>query len=189
MARRTAVRAPVATTRGFLLAVALVVVAGCATTQPTQTSMRDPSADFTAFHTFGWSAVAAAGQPLTLVDQNVRAAIAQELQRRGYTEAQDKPDLAFSFESASSEKLQNNPVRIGIGIGSWGSSGGGSVSVGSPSVHKVQQGTLVIHAVDTARNTEVWQGQYEGNVGGGTPSAAEISRAVAAAMKDFPARQ
>ena len=80
-------------------------------------------------------------------------------------------------------------MRIGIGIGSWGGSGGGSISVGSPSVQTVQQGTLVIHAIDTARNAEVWQGQYEGKLGGGKPGAAEINRAVKAAMKDFPARQ
>lgn len=189
MPRRTAVRAPGATLPAILLAAALAALAGCAATEPSgPASMRDPAANFAAFRTFGWSAPAA-GQPLTLADQNVRAAIALELQRRGYSEAQEKPDLAFTFEATSAEKLQNNPVRIGIGIGSWGSSGGGSISVGSPSVQTVKQGTLVIHAIDTARNAEVWQGQYEGKLGGGKPGAAEINRAVKAAMKDFPARQ
>jgi hypothetical protein len=73
-------------------------------------------------------------------------------------------------------------------MGSWGGSFGGSVSVGSPSVRNYREGTLVIHAIDNVRNAEVWQGRVSGKITKGSTEAAAVTSAVAAAMKDFPAR-
>jgi hypothetical protein len=47
----------------------------------------------------------------------------------------------------------------------------------------------VIHAVDVARNAEVWQGQVSSRLGKGSTEPAAIAAAVATAMRDFPARQ
>ena len=55
-------------------------------------------------------------------------------------------------------------MRVGIGIGSWGGNMGGSVSMGSPSVRNFTEGTLVVHAIDNARNAEVWQGRVSGKM-------------------------
>jgi hypothetical protein len=63
------------------------------------------------------------------------------------------------------------------------------MSVGSPSLRNYQEGTLVIHAIDNARNAEVWQGRISGKVTKGSTEAAAVTTAVQAAMKDFPARQ
>ena len=123
-----------------------------------------------------------------LLDQNIRAAITAQLASRGYVAATEKPDLLIVYETASASKVESNPVRIGIGVGSWGSSVGGSVNVGSPSVRNYKEGSLVIHAVDAARNAEVWQGQVSGKLSKGATDAASINQAVAKAMKDFPAR-
>jgi hypothetical protein len=155
--------------------------------------MRDPKADFTAFRTFGWTSgngVDAGDQPLRLLDGNIRSAVTAELTRRGYAEAAAgaTPDLRIAYETASADKIENNPVRVGIGIGSWGGNVGGSVNVGSPSVRNFKEGTLVVHAVDTARNAEVWQGRVSGRITEGSLEQAAIARAVAAAMQDFPAR-
>jgi glucose dehydrogenase len=150
--------------------------------------MRDPAANFAAFKTYGWIATATPDRPLGLNDQAIRSAISSELQRRGYVESADQPDLRIAFETASTQKVENNPVRIGLGIGSWGSNVGGSVNVGSPSVRSYQEGTLVIRAVDAARNAEVWQGSVSSKLGTGGADSASLSQAVARAMKDFPAR-
>ena len=97
-----------------------------------------------------------------LLDANIRAAIVDVMQRKGYVEAPagTTPDLRIAYETAKTEKLENNPVRVGIGVGSWGGNMGGSVSMGSPSVRNFSEGTLVVHAIDTARNVEVtaWGG-------------------------------
>lgn len=171
--------------------IALVLMAGCASAPPEPQSMRDPAANFAAFRTFGWApAPAAAGhdEPLALLDKNIRAAIASEMKRKGYEESQENPDLKISFETAKAEKVENNPVRIGIGVGGYGGNVGGSVGVGSPSLRSFTEGTLVIHAIETAKNAEVWQGSIAGKVTKGSVEPAAIQYAVSTAMRDFPAR-
>jgi len=153
--------------------------------------MRDPNADFASYRTYGWAAAPGANSadaPLQLLDQNIRAAVAAEMERRGYSEDQASPDLRIAYETASAEKLESNPVRVGIGVGGWGGNVGGSLNVGSPSVRSYQEGTLVIHAIDADRNAEVWQGRVSGRASGGSLEPAAIASAVSSAMRDFPAR-
>jgi hypothetical protein len=171
------------------LAALAIFAAGCATPPPAPVSMRDPAVNFGMFKTFGWVTNAGpGGSPLSLLDQNIRAAITTQLAARGYVAATDKPDLLIAFEAGSAEKLGNNPVRVGVGIGGWSGNMGGSVNVGSSSVQKYKEGSLVIHAVDAARNVEVWQGQVAGKLPKTGADPAVISQAVAKAMRDFPAR-
>ena len=168
-------------------------VAGCAAPTPQPETMRDPSVNFTNFKTFGWTAggtVDAGDAPLKLLDANIRAAIVDVMKRKGYVEAPagTTPDLRIAYETASADKIENNPVRIGIGVGSWGGNVGGSVNVGSPSIRNFTEGTLVVHAIDTARNAEVWQGRVSGKMTKGSLEPAAINQAVAQAMADFPVR-
>jgi hypothetical protein len=170
---------------------AIVVAAGCTTTASPPQSQRDPKADFAAYHTFAVPVppgVESGGLQLQTLDRSIRAAIAEQMRGKGYQESADHPDLRMVYETASEQRAESNPVRIGIGIGSWGSNVGGSVSVGSPSVRNYQQGSLVIRAVDNARNAEVWDGRISGKITNGSLEPAAISSAVARVMTDFPAR-
>ncbi len=153
--------------------------------------MRDPTADFASYRSYGWTPAGGVGDadgPLLLLDKNIRTAIAAEMTRRGYVEDQANPDLRISYETASAEKVENNPVRVGIGVGSWGGNVGGSVNVGSPSLRNYREGTLVIHVIDAGRNAEVWQGSVSGRLTKGSTEPAAITTAVSTAMRDFPAR-
>jgi len=153
--------------------------------------MRDPTADFASYATYGWApapGVNEADAPLQLLDQNIRAAIASEMRRRGYVESADHPDLRIAYETASQDKVESNPVRVGVGVGSWGGGFGGSVNVGSPSVRNYREGTLLIHAIDAGRNAEVWQGRVSGRIGKGSLEPAAVASAVSTAMSDFPVR-
>jgi hypothetical protein len=176
---------------GILALLAVALATGCASAPPQPESMRDPGVDFAAFRTFGWApapGVNEADQPLLLLDRSIRDAIGAEMRRRGYVESPDNPDLRIAYETASQEKIESNPVRVGIGMGSWGGNFGGSVNVGSPSVRNYREGTLVIHAIDAARNAEVWQGRVSGRIGKESLEPAAVAVAVATAMRDFPAR-
>jgi hypothetical protein len=169
------------------------LVAGCASQPAKPETMRDPSVNFTNFQTFGWTAggaVDTGDAPLKLLDANIRAAIVDAMKRKGYVEAPAgaTPDLRIAYETASADKIENNPVRVGIGIGSWGGNVGGSVNVGSPSVRNFTEGTLVVHAIDTSRNAEVWQGRVSGKMTKGSLEPSAINQAVAQAMADFPVR-
>jgi hypothetical protein len=183
----------VARRRRGLVALAVLLVGGCASAPaPEPESMRDPSAAWASYSTYGWtpaSGLDAGGQPLQILDQDIRRAIAAEMQRRGYAETATDPDLRMTYETASKDVVESNPVRVGVGVGTWGSHVGGSVNVGSPSVRNYREGTLVIHAIDSARNAEVWQGRISTRISKGSTEATAIATAVAAAMRDFPARQ
>ena len=177
------------------LAFGVLVTGGCATSSaPSQPeTMRDPQANFSSYRTYGFDpdkSIDGTDQPLALLDSSIRSAIGGELRKRGYAEAAAgaPPDLRIAYETASADKLENNPIRVGVGVGSWGGSVGGSVSVGSPSVRNYREGTLVVHAIDTARNAEVWQGRVSKKITKGSLEPAAIAAAVAAAMRDFPAR-
>ena len=191
--RITAASAPRLTAAALVAALGLASLVACAPTPPQPDSMRDPQADFAAFHTFGWQEPAGqdVDEPVKLLDGNLRAAIAAELQRRGYVPAPAgaTPDLRIAYQTASADKIENNPVRVGVGMGSWGGSFGGSINVGSPSIRNYKEGTLVIHAIDTARNAEVWQGRVSGKITKGSLEPAAIARGVAVAMQDFPEKK
>ena len=177
--------------RWIWCAVVAFLLAACASPPPQPESMRDPAVDFSKFHTFGWSDAAAVdgnNPPVQLLDKNIRAAIANELMRRGYVEATENPDLRIAYQTASADKIENNPVRVGVGVGSWGGNVGGSIGVGSPSVRNYREGSLVIHAIDRTQNAEVWQGRIAGKISQGSVEAAAVQRAVSAAMRDFPSR-
>lgn len=176
----------------FVLGLAFLA-AGCASQAPQPTSMRDPQADFSSYETFALKAGPAAdasGQPVSIVEGYIRTAITTELKRKGYVEAAagTEPDLRIDYEAASEEKLKNNPFRIGVGVGGYGSNVGGGVGVGSPSVRNVTEGTLVIHAVDPARKAEVWQGRASRELGKGNVEQADVQAGVAELLRDFPAR-
>jgi len=180
---------PIRTRHGLALCAALLLGA-CASAPPQPQSVRDPNAPWASYATYGWSpapAVDGTDQPLLLLDRNIRSAIAAEMQRRGYTESAN-PDLRITYETTSKDVVESNPVRVGVGVGSWGGSFGGSVSMGSPSLRNYREGTLVIHAIDNARNAEVWQGSVSSRISKGSTEAAAVTTAVQAAMREFPSR-
>jgi hypothetical protein len=177
---------------GFFFAAAVGVLAGCASSAPKPQSMLDPLANFGAFRTFAVTTGAGgqAGQASTIVDGFIRNAITAQMRAKGYVPAAEDatPDLRVEYEAAKAEKLKNNPFRIGVGVGSYGSSGGGSVGVGSPSVKNVTEGALVIHVIDSARNAEAWRSGITRELGKGNVQQSTVDAAVAEAFKDLPAR-
>lgn len=172
------------------LAVALLAGA-CATSAPPAQSMKDPKADFSEFATFAWQGDAPGAQPVSILDNDIRAAIANELRQKGYAEAQGgaSADLVLHFETAAADTTRSNPVRVGVGMGSIGARGAASVGVSSPSSTNVREGTLILRAVDPARNAEVWNGRVSRQLGrGGPPDQALIQSAVSDLLREFPAR-
>jgi len=180
---------PVSLTRSVLCVAALL--AGCTGAPQKPQSMVDPQANFAAYRTFALN-VPGGGAPgaTSIVEGYVRTAIAGEMKRKGYEEAAPgaNADLQVEYEAAKAEKLKSNPFRIGVGVGSYGSSGGGSVGVSSSGVRNVTEGSLVIHVIDTARKAEAWRSGVTREIGKGNIQQATVDEAVADAMADLPAR-
>ena len=178
---------------GILGLGAGALVSGCASAPAKPETMRDAQADFSAYETFGWHAAAPVGKSgatTSIVDGYIRTAIANELKSKGYVEvaAGTTADLTVEYEAASAEKLKNNPFRIGVGVGGYGSNVGGSVGVGSPGVKEIKEGTLVVHVIDPARKAEVWRGSVAHELGKGGVKPEAVQSAVAELMRDFPPR-
>jgi len=184
--------------RAFLacpgLMLAVLLASGCASTPPAH-STRDPQANFSAFSTFAWDNGQQAGtpaQPLSILDSNIRTAIGEELQRKGYVEvaAGASPSLFLHYETAAAEKIKSNPFRLGIGVGGYGSSGGASVGMSTPAARDVREGTLVLRAVDPMRNAEVWNGRVSRELSrDGPPDPVLIKNAVGELLQKFPVRE
>lgn len=171
------------------MAAGVLLAGACTSAPPPVHSMQNPQANFGAYRTFAWDP-GPDGQPVAILDSNIRGAIANELQRKGYAEAAAgaKPDLVLQYETAAAEKLKSSPFRIGIGVGGAGSHGGAGVGVSSPSATNVREGTLVFRVIDPARNAEVWNGRVSRELGkGGPPDPALIEAAVADLLREFPA--
>jgi len=174
-----------------LLSLVALILAGCSTAPPPVHSMKSQEADFNVFKTFAWGKAKDADAPLSILDSNIRAAIASEFQRKGYAEAAagTNPDLLLQYETAAAEKTKSNPFRIGIGVGGAGSNGAAGVGVSSPSEKNVREGSLVLRVIDPARNAEVWNGRVSRELGhGGPPDPELIKSAVGELLRDFPTR-
>jgi hypothetical protein len=175
-----------------LAVAASLLLGGCTSAPPPVHSMQDAQANFSAFTTFGWrnaEDAQGAGQPVSLLDSDIRAAI--ELKSKGYAEAAAgaAPDLALHYETAAAETAKSNPFRIGVGMGGAGSNGAAGVGVSSPSHKMVREGTLVLSVVDPRRNAEVWNGRVSREIGkSGRPDTALIQSAVGELLKGFPSR-
>jgi len=179
---------------GVLLCLAL----GCATGgswKPESTTA--PDADLAAYASFGWHAAGdhprAGDPPLSISDANVRNAIRAQLIEKGYREVEQDPDvrIRFATEAHSAEKA-SSPVRIGVGVGSWGGPVGGGVStsvpVGREGVVTTQEIRLTIRVVEAKGNREVWVGSTTGSGDRGLDANA-VEKAVAGLLAEFPERR
>lgn len=174
-----------------LVLCAAAWVTACTSTPEKPQAMLDPQANFGAYRTFALvTGNDGSGRPTTIVDGYIHNAIATQMKGKGYVEAAEgaAPDLRIEYEAAKAEKIKNNPFRIGVGVGGYGSSGGGSVGVGSSSVKNVTEGSLVIHVIDSARNAEAWRSGVTRELGKAGVTQAAVSDAVSEAMAGLPAR-
>jgi len=173
------------------LVLLLAALTACSTPEaPDRQSQTAADANFSAYSSFGWQPVpaASADEPTRLLDTNIRNAIRAEMIRRGYAETEQNPGLRVAWETAADERVKSNPFRIGIGLGSFGSSGGGAISMDSPSVQSYREGRLIIHVMDATANRELWFGSIAGSIEKSRLDAEAVARAVALAMQDLPAR-
>jgi len=167
-----------------------LLLAGCAgSSAPKPDWEVAPDADIPALATFYWADDISAS-PNTIMETQISNAVRNELASRGYTESSQTPDFLVSYETLEREKVkQGNPVRLGIGVGSWGGSTGGSVGTsvdvgGDDEV--LYENQLVVRALDSENRKELWIGTT--TTFDQHPDGAMIEGVVAGVMQGFPAR-
>jgi hypothetical protein len=180
-------RTTVVLTLVTLLLAGLTGCAGDPGDKPVWVSASD--VDIPALETFGWEGPADAA-PVTILDNQIRDALRAQLEAKGYSETIEDPDFLISHETIEHDALKKgNPVRIGVGVGSWGGNVGGSVGTSVDVGEKdkmVQQLKLQVHAVDPDRGREIWAGTSA--VLPERPDSAAVNRAVVDLMVGFPTK-
>ena len=171
---------------------ALALLSGCATAPESPGPMVHPDANFGEYKTFGLLVHHGdkdPEQPLSLVDNYIISAITNEMLSKGYSEAPDGvvPDILIDYEAARTDTVKNSPFSIGIGVGSYGRHGGASIGTSTSGVKKVSEGSLVIHAIDAARDAEVWRSQVSRELGKDAVDPEIVQSAVSEVLSDFPA--
>jgi hypothetical protein len=174
--------------------VLLGVLLGCAGGATQTRSATAPGADVAGYTTFGWQPASDPEQgALSILDANLQEAIRARLIEKGYREVESNPELRISFERTTvvvEKASKPSPVRIGVGVGSWGGpvgvGAGTSVPVGgSGGAVTEQETTLTIRAVDPRTNREVWNGSSTGEIVEDLEKGA-IEKIVAGTMAEFP---
>jgi Domain of unknown function (DUF4136) len=176
--------------RALMLAVLLSLL-GCESSAPKTDSMTAPGSDVPGYTTFGWASTGAQA-PMTILDTNIHDAIRAQLLAKGYVEADEAPDFRVAFDvSAYETTKKSSPMRIGVGVGSWGGNVGGSVGTSVPVGGGGGEATtnrLTIRAVDAKSTKEVWVGTTISDIKQGLDRNA-VDQAVAATLKSFPRRR
>lgn len=128
------------------------------------------------------------GGTSTLMDTRVRAAVARELQARGFVMAtQADPDFLVTYYPIVQERKVRTTTHIGWGWGFRPVHGRLGTSVSR--VRNLQEGTLVIEIVDFRSNRMIWQGAAAGALTGlSNPEDANevVNRAVHDILGKFP---
>jgi hypothetical protein len=139
----------------------VAMLAGCAS-GPAVRGTADPATDFAKYHTYGFVEHLGTdrGDYSTIVSRALKAAVASEMEKRGYRVAEN-PDLLVNFQ-ANTQRSQEvstapaiSPFRGGYAYGIDGSFYGyGCLQ----SARDVVEGTLNVDLVDRERHQSVWEG-------------------------------
>jgi hypothetical protein len=104
-----------------------------------------PETSLAGYHGYAWLPAGDASEPLSIIDQHVRAALRQELARKGLVEAGGgTPDFLVGYHV-----LQEHKVAVtdwGTGVYGW-----------APEVRAYTSGTLIVDFIDPRSNRVFWR--------------------------------
>lgn len=174
-----------------LFIVSLALLFGCTSSGQSKPTWESAvGIDIPAFKTFGW-ADALTGSPNTILEGRITDALRAGLTGKGYLETTDSPDLLIGYEVMEREVTkQGSPIRLGVGLGSYGSNVGGSVGSsvdvgGKTGVLQLNQ--ITVRAMEPGTRKEVWIGNtatFEPQ-----PDAALVQKVVTDVLKGFPEKR
>lgn len=166
--------------RWFLMSF-VFFLAGCAATVSYD---YDTSARFDNRETFSF--LPAGQQATTLDSRRIRAAITQELTRKGMTPSEADGDILVSYQVEDARRLDTSGFSFGVGFG---------VSRGlfgihtSPPAREVKEGRLVVEIVDPPRQEVIWRAVSRRNLSPDlTPAerSERINEIVADMFQNYP---
>ncbi|GIU21272.1 DUF4136 domain-containing protein [Shewanella sp. MBTL60-007] len=168
-----------------LLIIPLFMLAACSSTPKND---YDLNYDFSRLKSFSQLAPNKNSDPLSA--NRIQQAIATSLVSQGFVVQAEDPDFYVAYGFKVENKPKDSGFSIGLGTGTWGSSGGASIGtsvdvpVGSDTA-KIQ--TIQIDIIDPKTNQLVWRGTDKFNFDDGGEAKAEDTKAtVAKILAQFP---
>jgi hypothetical protein len=150
-------------------AASLLILGACSST-PDTVSSKDPTVDFSQYKTYAFVADLATdkAQYQSLESTFLKTAVAQEMNRRGFTQVDTNPELAVNFAIDMQDKIRTRQVPTGgYGMGydpyydvyhdSWGASH-------STQIDQYTEGMLDIDLIDVQGKKLIWQGTTKGRI-------------------------
>ena len=181
-----------------IFAFAAILLTSCANTAHIE---KDPLADLSNYKTYAWiSDVSDQNKSKThkndLAESNVQAAVNQQLQKNGFTEVKQNPDilLAYDLLVEKSVKKQSDPVysrpftRLYYNPyrGRWGTIYYPSQFLGYDSYSTpVKEGTVTVTIVDPKTDKTIWQGWATDEINSSNFTGKEIQKNVKSIFKKF----
>ena len=162
--------------RSFLLGLAALALAGCASApKPELSRIQDPNADFHAYRTFAFYPGRGGGYT-SIFERRLLDAARRQLERRGYVFDMLAPDVLVTVGAVVEERqaLRRVPGHF---------PGGDGVET-----EDYRQGRLAIDLIDVRRREVVWRGIAEGRVSDAMlhNAGAAAEKAVEAVFEAFP---
>jgi Domain of unknown function (DUF4136) len=176
-------------------AITILILAGCSSTAHIE---KDKHTDFTQYKTFAWidhnSGKKIKGNDLE--EQNVHEAVSKELQKSGWKEVRDNPDVVVGYDvliekgdrkqsdpvySPSTSRLYFNPYTRRYGTIYYPSQFWGYRDYNV----SVREGTLTITMTDTNTDKTVWQGWTTDEVTSKHLTSKEIHSSVKSIFRKF----
>jgi hypothetical protein len=157
-----------------MMLLALTMAAGCGATVHSSTM---PNANLDQYKTFSfYSSPYKRGQPESIADQQIRAALRQDLAAKGLAEATNAPpDFLVAYHVVEQQKLEANDV----GYGLWG--------FGGVDLTTYTQGTVVVDFVDPRTNKVFWRGTASEIVNDpNNVNTAKLDKAIAKLIDRYP---
>jgi hypothetical protein len=157
---------------GSLIAGVCLALAACAAPKINTRSQTDPSVNLSSYKTYNFVSEPGTNRSgySTPITGYFKSAITREMNARGYTLAENNPDLLINFNTNAREQvdIRSTPT-MSYGMGYYGYRGGmyaAGPMYGGSDVETVRykQGTANIDVVDAAKKQVVWEGVAEGKI-------------------------
>ena len=177
--------------RGLLSSLVLMPLLLLVACSSTPKNDYDLNYDFSSLKSFSQLEPSHNSDPLST--SRIQQAIANSLGNQGFVAQAENGDFNVTYGFKVEDKPKDSGFSIGLGTGSWGSSGGASIGtsvdvpVGSDTA-KIQ--TIQIDIIDPKTNQLIWRGTDTFNFDdGGEAKAEETKATVAKILAQFPPKQ
>ncbi|GIU11885.1 MULTISPECIES: DUF4136 domain-containing protein [unclassified Shewanella] len=177
--------------RGLLFSLVLLPLVLLVACSSTPKNDYDLNYDFSSLKSFSQLEPSHNSDPLSA--SRIQQAIANSLGNQGFVAQAENGDFNVTYGFKVEDKPKDSGFSIGLGTGSWGSSGGASIGtsvdvpVGSDTA-KIQ--TIQIDIIDPKTNQLIWRGTDKFNFDdGGEAKAEETKATVAKILAQFPPKQ